>query len=191
MNETTLNDQQLLLSLKDGNTEAYNEIFNRYWKKLYAIAYNRLRSKEAAEDVVQDILSSLWVRRTELEIDNLSHYLGTAIRYAIFRQINKSVEKIKWRADEVISEGTFTEPTILQLMDYQILKKYLEQEVNKLPEKCQIVFKYSREQHLTNKTIAEMLNLSEKTIEAHITKALKYLKLALKSFSILIFLFFL
>jgi RNA polymerase sigma-70 factor (ECF subfamily) len=187
----TLNDQELLLLLKESNEGAYNEIFNRYWKKLYAVAYNRLRSKQASEDVVQDVLSSLWVRRTGLEIDNLSHYLGTAIRYAVFRQLNKSIEKNQLNADELMLNNPFAEPEIFELMDYQILKKYLEQEVNKLPEKCQIVFKYSREQHLTNKTIAEMLNLSEKTIEAHITKALKYLKLALKSFSIFISFFFL
>ncbi|MDB4925981.1 sigma-70 family RNA polymerase sigma factor [Mucilaginibacter sp.] len=182
MKRTLNSDDELLLHLKQGNIYAYNEIFDRYWKKLYAIAYNRLRSKQASEDVVQDVLSSLWMRRTELEIDNLSHYLGTSIRYAVFRQINKSIEKIQLSADELVSDDPFTEPAIFQLMDYQILKKYLEQKVNKLPEKCQIVFKYSREQHLTNKTIAEMLNLSEKTIEAHITKALKYLKLALKNF---------
>ncbi|OCX52565.1 hypothetical protein BEL04_14020 [Mucilaginibacter sp. PPCGB 2223] len=181
-----LSDEELLLRLQQGDIQAYNEIFNRYWKKLYGIAYNRLRTKEASEDVVQDILVSLWTRREELKVVNLSYYLGTSIRYAVFRQLNKLHEKIQVDTKILQADTSLSEPEEFQLMDYHILKQYLNKEVNKLPEKCQIVFKYSRDQHLSNKKIAEIMNLSEKTVEAHITKALKHLKVALKGFFLLI-----
>jgi len=186
-----LSDEELLLRLQQGDIQAYNEIFNRYWKKLYAIAYNRLRTREASEDVVQDVLVSLWTRRKELNVLNLSSYLGTAIRYAIFRQLNRSQERMYLNADKLPDGTSLTAPEEFQLMDYHILKQYLDREVNKLPKKCQIVFKFSREQHLSNKKIAEVMDISEKTVEAHITKALNVLRIALKGFFFLTLLFFL
>lgn len=188
MMKVVKNDDELLLLLKQDSVDAYNEIFNRYWKKLYAIAYNRLRSKTASEDVVQDVLVSLWARRSAVEINNLSYYLGAATRYAIFRQINKSMEKQQSPVEDLQVADLKSESEIFESMDYALLKGYIEQEVSKLPEKCQIVFNYSRNDQLSNKEIAHKLNVSEKTIEAHITRAIKHLKVALRGFFMAYFL---
>lgn len=184
------NDDELLLLLKQDNADAFEEIFNRYWKKLYALAFNRLRSKVAAEDVVQDVLVSLWTRRHDLEVANLGHYLGTAVRYAVFRQFNNLPAGTHIDIVDLQLESPRADANVFELMDYHILEKYLDEELAKLPDKCQVVFRYSREAQLSNKEIADKLQLSEKTIEAHITKALKHLRVAMKGFFFLIFVFF-
>jgi DNA-directed RNA polymerase specialized sigma24 family protein len=84
-----LSDIALLQRLQQADEAAYTEIFHRYWEKLYAIAYNRLRVRTAAEDVVQEVLASLWVRKNALEIRHLSGSRATSPSYAVFRKISR------------------------------------------------------------------------------------------------------
>lgn len=172
-----LSDIALLQRLQQADEAAYTEIFHRYWEKLYAIAYNRLRIRTAAEDVVQEVLASLWVRRKELDIRHLSGYLATATRYAVFRQISR-----------LLPDQPLDNPDVQQListpdsdlLDFYRLQQRLGNAIDELPEKCRLVFLYSRRDQYSNKEIAATLQLSEKTVEAHLTKALKHLRLRLK-----------
>src|SRR5690606_13545451 len=83
-------DNALLLSaLAGGSIAAFEKIYSRFWHKMYIVAYNILRNKEACEDIVQDIFSQLWNRRAYLDIRNLESYLITAVRFQVFRSINE------------------------------------------------------------------------------------------------------
>ncbi|CAL1519816.1 sigma-70 family RNA polymerase sigma factor [Chitinophaga sp. MM2321] len=173
-----LSDIALLQRLQDADEAAYTEIFHRYWEKLYAIAYNRLRIRFAAEDVVQEVLASLWVRRHELEIQHLSHYLATATRYAVFRQLSRLLPDQS--LDVAEAEKLLVADPDTSHLDFLLLQERLGTEIDQLPEKCRLVFLYSRREQFTNKEIAATLRLSEKTVEAHLTKALKHLRGRLK-----------
>lgn len=168
-----LDDITLLGLLKESNEAAFTEIFRRYWKKLYAIAYNRLKMRPAAEDVVQEVLASLWLRRTELHIQKLSHYLAIATRYAVYRQVDKILTSQLSEHDEIMDAPSIG-------YDYRFLQACLQKEIDQLPEKCRLVFVYSRQYHMSNREIADSLHLSEKTVQAHMTKALKQLRSRLK-----------
>lgn len=163
-----------------GDQSAFKEIFKRYWEKLYAIAYNRLQSKQGAEDVVQDVLSTLWIRREETRIEHLGKYLATAVKYCVFYEIRKK------QLQETMKQGFEHVYTNIQQLTpaddllYNAFVQELELEKNKLPQKCKLVFQYSREYGLSNKEIAEKLNLSPKTVEAHITRAIRQLRTAFK-----------
>ena len=76
----TLNDQELIVFLRQGDERAFTELYNRYWNKLTAIAYNLMRDKSAAKEIVQDLFVGIWNRREQIEINNLSGYLATATR---------------------------------------------------------------------------------------------------------------
>jgi RNA polymerase sigma-70 factor (ECF subfamily) len=171
-------DQALLSLVKDGDETAFKMIFERYWDKLYAIAYNRLQSKQAAEDVVQEVLTGLWERRTVWKIQSLNSYLATAVRYSVFHELKKALTR-QSLPDDLPVPGVLTVDDELR---FKVLQERLQREVNTLPEKCRLVFQYSRELGMSTREIAEELEISPKTVEAHLTKALRQLRAHLGQF---------
>ena len=176
----TYSDDQLLRLVQSDDEMAFKEIFQRYWKKLYAIAYNRLRITHSAEDIVQEVLTMLWIRRADLEINTLNNYLSTAVKYNIFHEFRKNSQKTKFEDSLKIKNQDHLYSMIEEELRYKVIQEDLRKEINKLPEKCKLVFQYSRELGMSNKDIAAQLQLSSKTVEAHITKAIKHLRAALK-----------
>ena len=177
-------DDQLLIWLKAGDEQAFTEIYNRYWQKLLAISYYHTGDKQAAEDIVHDVMSSLWNRKNKLAIQSLNAYLGTAVKYSVFKLISRNKKHT-----EMLSEldATADLGTIEQKLDAKFLKEYLQGAIEELPEKARIVFRYSREEYLTVTAIADKMDLSPKAVEYHITKALKILREMVKKIKTIIF----
>lgn len=175
----TQSDQQLISLLKDGDHKAYIEIYTRYWEKLFVLAHNRLKDVSEAEEVVQDVFYSIWKRKDTLELQySLTTYLSVAVKYQVINLQSKLHYKAIYE-DIQYNTGNAVETTDLWFAEKE-LKEQLQSAINKLPEKCRIVFLKSREEHKTNAEIAAELNVSEKTVEAHITRALHTLKNTLK-----------
>ncbi len=177
LNELTENDLVSLLSEDDH--QAFTEIYNRFWHKLFAVAYHRLKSEPDAEEVVQDVFLSLWRRRREMQLTfTLSTYLSVAVKY----QIITKLARIRRRDEHFNSLGQLPEPGIDSTSEWlseKELKERIAECVNTLPEKCRIVFLMSREKGHTHRQIASELNISEKTVEGHISKALFILRRSL------------
>ena len=169
----TLSERQLLLSLQQGDESAFTEIYTRYSRKLLAIAFNYSRDPDLAEEIVQDIFLSPWERGSSLQIESLEAYLATAVKFAIFRQIYTQKKRIE------LAKTHYKIETIVLDEDKiyaKFLDEYIQGIIETLPKKCRIVFQYSRNMHLNNKEIAEKMNISEKTVESHMTKALKTIR---------------
>ncbi|QEC53770.1 RNA polymerase sigma-70 factor (ECF subfamily) [Anseongella ginsenosidimutans] len=175
-----LSDNDLTGLLKKGNIAAFEEIYNRYWSRLYSAAYKRVKSREVCQEIIQDLFTSLWLSGKELQIRaSLEGYLLTAVRYKVFNHIEKELVRRNYRStlpEASLRIDNSTEETIL-LND---LSQQLEEEIVQLPEKCRQVFELSRKQQKSNKEIALELNISEKTVENHITKALRLMRAGLK-----------
>ncbi len=173
-----LNDNDLAGLLKSGNEAAFIEIYNRYWDKLFAVAYNRLRNEQEAEEAVQDIFVSIWQRRETLELQHsIATYLSVAVKYRVITRLAQMRKKQQTPLEYASEPG---KETTAEWISEKELRTQLDQHVNALPEKCRIVFKLSREEGLTNVQIARQLDISEKTVEGHITKALHTLRSSLK-----------
>lgn len=166
-------DEQLLVMLRNDNDEAFVEIYNRYWDKLLAIGYNHARNKETAEEIVQDVFMSLWNRRQSAEIDRLAAWLATAVKFAVFKSLARENRRKTLLAGQLAEMPTSPDEAIIEA---KFLKEYLDGVVAGLPEKCRLVFTYSREHQLSTKEIADTLQLSHKTVESHLTKALKTIR---------------
>ncbi|MHA4808729.1 RNA polymerase sigma-70 factor [Flavitalea flava] len=168
-----LDDLELLLLMKKGKEAAFTEIYNRYWEKLVATGYYYTRAKEAAEDIVNEVLIRLWNKREELEVRSLSAYLATAVKFSVFKAIAR-----KKRREELLSGQLRPEVhnETEEELDARFLKDFLEGVVEQLPEKARLVFKYSREEELSIREIAGKMDLSPKAVEYHMTKALKTLR---------------
>jgi RNA polymerase sigma-70 factor (family 1) len=184
-----LSDAELCAALKASDERAYTEIYNRYWDKIYTVAVNRLNDKIEAEEVLQDVFFSLWKRRTALDIQySLNTYLSVAVKYQIINHQSRQLRKASQIATHISMQEPAIDSTQLWFSEKE-LQHQLTMSINKLPEKCRIVFKMSREEYKTNSQIATELGLSEKTVEAHITRALAILKTSLKvSIPLLMFL---
>lgn len=177
----TYTDHELVLLLKGGDEAAFTEIYNRYWKTLFAVAGQKIYDLEEAKEIIQNIFIRLWERRTELEIESsLSAYLSVSVKYRIINALDKHYIRKKYIDDlPLLSE---VDNSTQEWLDFEEVKEQLARLVAELPEKCRLVFVMNREQGMTQKQIAAELNISEKTVEAHLSKAVKSLKTGLSSF---------
>lgn len=156
-----------------GSELHFKELFDLYWFKLYVIANNVLQNEAEAEDVVQELFINLWDRRASLVIDNLGGYLYTAVRYSVAKKLGKRpLQKNHEELFEAIQDKANLE-SALELND---LIDFIRGKIDELPDRCKEVFELSRFQQLSNKEIAEKLNISTSTVENQINKALKNLR---------------
>jgi RNA polymerase sigma-70 factor (ECF subfamily) len=172
----SLNDYELLTLFQQGNRNAYEEIYHRYWSVIFRHARKMLRGDEEAKDLVQEVFSTFWTDGPRLEIRNsLSAYLYTVMRFKVFNLIDKQ----KVRQDYLSSLETFIEKNEYT-SDYKVresqMEALIEKEIAALPEKMRVVFKLSRKSNLSYKEIAEKLTISENTVKKQIHNALKILR---------------
>lgn len=176
-------DEGLVKLLKQQELGAFEEIYKRYWKKLYSSAYKRVQSREVSEELVQDIFTALWINRHALDVENLGAYLYSAIRYKVINHLEKEMSRRVY-AQALLSPSVPLENSTEETVYLNELTLALEKEIQKLPPKRQQIFKLSRQGHLSIKQVASHLGISEKTAENQLGKALKVLKVNLKHFNI-------
>jgi RNA polymerase sigma-70 factor (family 1) len=165
---------------------AFKEIYVRNWLVLYNYAYNIIRNKEIAEEVVQEMFFYLWNRREELEITHsLKAYLFTAVKFQTLNYIRSKKVRTDYASSYAAFENTLVDNSNEENIRVYDLKKHIEIEVSKLPDKCQQIFRMSRDEHQSIKTISDILNISHKTVENQLTKALKHLRSSLGDFLLL------
>ena len=182
---SNLSDTDLLLLLRDGQESAFTEIYNRYWERLVATGYYYTRSKEAAEEIVNDVLMGLWLRRATLEIQSLPAYLGTAVKFSVFKAIARNKRQSQLIDGQLSAEAeAAAHNDTQQQLDALFMDEWLRGIVEQLPEKARLVFTYSRDQALSVKEIAGKMDLSPKSVEYHMTKALKALRDSIRKLTI-------
>ena len=160
-------------------TTEFQNIYELYWLKIFGLAYHRLHSTHLSENVVQDVFTSLWIRQSNPEnapIRNIYAWLTAATKYAIIKEL---VDEKKRPVESLSDEH---EVSTAITVDFIFIEKMLAAEINRLPKKCKVIYRYSREGNLPNKEIARQLNLSEKTVEKHITNAIRKLRVRLGDF---------
>lgn len=173
----------------------YQTIFRRYYPSLIFYA-SRLVGEEDAEDVVQDVFVELWRRQNNIEI-------GTQIQAFLYRAVytralnvlkHRNVEDGYCAAMKEINQrrAEFYQPDnneVIRRIEDRELRKEIYNAINELPDKCKEVFKLSYLHDMKNKEIADTLGVSLRTVEAHMYKALKYLRSRLNSLWMILFLF--
>jgi RNA polymerase sigma factor (sigma-70 family) len=180
MHYELLADDVLLRLLKKSDEQAFVAIFNRYWEKIFLSAYKKLRSKQEAEDLTQNLFAALWDNRHRYEIDHLFRYLSVGIKNRVINHINTKLltSSQPQEIDAAYGEGN----TANQKFDLQDLQVALDKALFHLPEKTRTIFKLSRFEKYPVKDIARQLGLTEKAVEYHITQSNKILGLHLKEF---------
>jgi RNA polymerase sigma-70 factor (family 1) len=176
----TYTDFDLISLLKGDDVLAFETLYTRYFGKLYNHAYEKLHDRFLAQEVVQDLFVSFWQNRYKIEVHtSLASYFFVAIRYLIINQFKKQLIYEQKIDTLTLTQNQITDETN-EWLDYKDLQTEYQAALNTLPEKCREVFTISRN-GATNKEIAEALNISTKTVEQHITKALRTLRILLNS----------
>lgn len=171
-------DSELLDLLRLGYEEAFSEIYNRYWKRLLSIAYNISKDKSVSQEIVQDIFIGIWSRRLDLDISCLNSYLASSVRLSMFKFIYRQKRRMEIESANCLDESSSIS---VEQIDARFTQEYINKLVEKLPEKCKLVFRFSRNAGLSISEISIELGISEKTVEGHLTKGLKALRLSLKN----------
>jgi RNA polymerase sigma-70 factor (family 1) len=183
-NQTDHNEQLLLQNMRNGSVEAFQQIFKRYWHPLYILAKSKVHEHQEAEEIIQNIFSTLWEKRETLLITNLSMYLQKSVRNRVLNLIREKITQQKYwdYYKTFIPDLRVTENSAA----FNDLNEAVEEAVNLLPEKSREVFKLSRIEGRTNAEIANLLHLSEKAIEYHLTRSLRKLRLHLRDHILLL-----
>lgn len=180
-------DIKLLSLLKANDEQALREIYDRYWKVSLTIAVKKLDNIQEAEDIVNDLFVSMWNRRDAMpEILSLQNYFKRAIRNQVLK-----IWANKYRSEKYIlkqqSNVFDSEHQSSNSIEYKELNGQLKKAISDLPEKCRLVFELSRDDGLSQKQISNKLGISQKTVEAHINKALKVLRIKLRNYFMIFF----
>ncbi|MDO5976332.1 sigma-70 family RNA polymerase sigma factor [Flavivirga jejuensis] len=165
-----------LLQITDFKTpKKFEKVYNTYWEKVYAVSYNNTKKVELAQGMTQEIFKSLWERRENLQIKNIENYLVRATKLKVAEYYRNKVireNNLNKACENYCDAANCTENDV----SFSLLVEELGLLVDKLPCQCQNVFKMSREQGISNKQIASQLQITERAVEYHISKALKFLK---------------
>lgn len=178
-------DDELVLLFKKDDHAAFTELYIRYSPVLYQSAYKILNDRDEVKDLVQEVFTTLWNRRTDFSLTtSFAGYLYVAVRNKALKVISHEQVKSKYSS---LLQSTAAE--IQTVTDHGIREKQLveiiEHQINELPAKMRQILNMSRKSYLTHKEIANELDLSESTVKKQVNNALKILRLKLESFLVL------
>ena len=166
-------DAQLLQLLNDSDEEAFTEIYNRYWEQLVDIGYYFTKDKQSVEEIVNDVFMRLWKKPGSLQIRSLREYLGTSVKFGIFKAL------LKTKRRQTLLKN-YSAPTLSieeeQRIEAKFTEAYINAIVEDLPEKSKLIYKYSREEGMNTSDISKKMKMGQKAVEYHITKTLKVLR---------------
>jgi RNA polymerase sigma-70 factor (family 1) len=186
----TYNEKELFLQIAAGDELAFKEIFNRYKIRLYSVAFKITRSEILAEEVVQEILMTIWLKRSLLpNIEKPSAYLFTMVYNSSYLHFkNRAVEEsFKTKAIGRMMESC---NETQELLDARESQNIIARAANQLPSQQQLIYNLNKEQGLNRQEIAERLGISPNTVRNHLHEALKSIRIYFQEAVGLFILFF-
>lgn len=178
---------QLITTLRAGDIAAFEMLFRTYYQSLCNYAYTFVHDREEAEEIVQSTFTGIWEKRDNLTIHTgVKPYLYAMVRNACLNLLKH--EKIKQRhAAMEIAVAERSVESVSRTVEASELEHRIVAAMDKLPEQCRIVFKLSRFEDLKYAEIAEHLNISVKTVENQMGKALRVMREQLKDYLLFLF----
>lgn len=181
-NSVDFPEKNVFDSIKEGNASAFEMIFRTYYQSLCNYAYSFLSDKDEAEEVVQATFITIWEKRASVSIDtSFKSYLYRAVRNSCLNVIKH--EKVKQQhASYQVAYSESSVESVSQTVQASELENKIQEAMKVLPEQCRLVFQLSRFEELKYAEIAEQLQISVKTVENHMGKALKIMREQLKDY---------
>jgi RNA polymerase sigma-70 factor (family 1) len=176
----------LILNVAKGDTVAFGRFYDMYFRKVFLFAHYFIKSDFTCQEIVSDVFISIWQNRKELpEIKNLPGYLYTLTRNKALDYIDKA-SRIPDFTDNLPLGLAMPDNDPENAMMVEEMETYINKIIDKLPDKCKLIFLMSREGNLRYKDIAQILSISEKTVQAQIITAMKKIAEGIRKFMMVI-----
>ncbi|MFD2937837.1 RNA polymerase sigma factor [Spirosoma flavum] len=188
MSLTTQLEQQWLRQLRLGDEQAFRAIYGHFWEELLGFAYKKTGSLPVAEDLVQDLFISLWLKRDSLLISqSLKAYLFAILKYQVIDYIRANISRQNYLSSLKLAMQTSTSGDEVASNE---IHELVQQSAQAMPERMRLIFEMSRYQGYSNEEIAQQLNLSEQTVRNQISSALKRIRTNLSDYLPMLYLVF-
>ncbi len=167
---------QLVRQIAYGNQHAFEELFFLYYQPLCQFAFLFLKSRELSEEIVSDVYLKMWLHRTSLsKVKNIRSYLYSAVRNLSIDYQRSKKNVTEDTIDPYILEISSTDPSAYDIIEEREKIELLQKAIDELPERCRIILRLHLNEELRSKEIAEILNISHKTVESQIAIAIRKL----------------
>ncbi len=165
----------LFQEIQQGNKDAFNDLFNLYYAKLVAFAQQYTKQFESAEEISSELFVKLWLKRDQLsKVFNPEVYLYVSVKNACLNLIRADKKRPMLYSEETGVDSIEKDSEGSKLEDKELIK-LLDEAVNSLPEQRKIIFKLIKEDGLKTNEVAEIMELSKRTVENQLYKAVKTL----------------
>lgn len=169
-------DTELLASLQMGNDSAFEEIYNRYLRKLIAFARKNIKVKEDCEEIIQNIFLDLWSRRAHLaHITSLEAYLYQMVRYSVVRYFQHKKVIQKFEAHYAFFEVMYENPQT-EFDKKEDLREQLMKSLTGLPDRCREALRLRIFENLSNGEIADRMSITKGTVENYMVTAFEHIR---------------
>jgi RNA polymerase sigma-70 factor (ECF subfamily) len=174
-------DDDLVLLWQQGNEYAFEKIYKRHATQLLAMAMRKTGDRTISEEFIQDVFLTLYNNKYRVsDVVSIEGYLCTILKNKILDHYRHSVVQKKY--EEFVAQSyTELDFSTVKSLELKELQSHISEGIEKLPPKCKTVFKLSRHEYLSNKEIADRLQISENTVEQHMRRALRLLRTSLMS----------
>ncbi|PZX49141.1 RNA polymerase sigma factor [Algoriphagus chordae] len=182
MPEEVLNEKEIIERIKNDDESAFIEVYDLFWKRLFNYGYKKLGKKEIVEGIVQEVFIDFWTKRAKLEIHtSLSSYLFTSVNYRIINQYKSQSIRDKYSATEKTKGEQLSSGSDEKVL-FNDLKSNIKKVVREFPPQRKKVYQLRFNKGLSYIEIAETLEISVSTVEKHIMRALKDIRISLREF---------
>ncbi|ATP56752.1 RNA polymerase sigma-70 factor [Pedobacter ginsengisoli] len=179
MDITTLQEK---IALKKDEI-AYKQLFLNFYSGLLRFSMVYVKQREIAEEIVSDTLLKVWTMDVALiEISNLKGYLYSAVKNDSINFLVKNKKYTIWDIDQVAPSNMVELSTPIDRMLDTELKEKIEKSIKALPPKCRMAFMLNRQDGLSYKEVADIMDISVNTVDRHLQIALQKIGMAMKSY---------
>lgn len=188
MKETPGNDDILLRQLQEGNQAAFTAIYQKYHKALYVFSYYYLKNREQAEDAVQIVFSKLWEYRSQIIVTiNLKNYLYKMVKNHILNEIRNTTNALA-KNYEIAQSSEEYEDNLVEKIEEKELRTLFYEAINKLSDQKRNICLLKIKEGLSNREIAEKLNIAENSVKTYYNQSIKILRSYLQKMLIIVIL---
>lgn len=175
----------VLKELANENMLALEELFNFYYPRLYNFSKSFLKIEDGIDDILQEVFIRIWNNRKEIiNSDTFNSYIFTITRNLLLNELRSRLNNQKLK-DNILHASLAEEYASFEKVEFAELKEKVDVLINELPAKQKEIFTLSRVEGMSNKEIAEKLNISAKTVEYHISQSISIIKSKLKAFGLI------
>lgn len=177
--------EEIISRMKMDDKSAMDELFNYYYHRLFHFSKSILKFENEIDDILQEVFVKIWLNRNKIDnAETFNAFIYTVTKNEVLNLIRTNLRNQTFR-DDLYLKSVAEEYHTPNETEYNELKAGIDKIVANLPPKRQQVFILSRTEGLSNKEIAQQLIISEKTVEDHITHAIKHIKLSMKEMGLI------